>query len=215
MLRVGQRLWSQHRKWDMFFLFGFFGGFFELNKEKQLSMWVFHSTFVFLGKILWVPKRRSILMYIFGRSNPKWIMFHLPWSRNDQKNISGNFVYIDPEGNNLDICSDSLGKTLSWPWEFLLHQKLATCITCSAFGTYRPWKLTACPLQKLMGLEDSRRHPCWNGSQCFPFQGANLLLIFGGVSFAKFFCWVWIKPLLLIEDLFPLKVNIYRTTPHI
>ena len=43
----------------------------ELNKEKQLSMWVFHSTFVFLGKILWVRKRRSILMYIFGRSNPK------------------------------------------------------------------------------------------------------------------------------------------------
>lgn len=82
----------------VFFLVGFFGGFFELNKEKQVSMWVFHSTFVFLGKIVWVRKRRSILMYIFGRSNPKWIIFHLPWSRNDQKNISGNFVYIDPEG---------------------------------------------------------------------------------------------------------------------
>ena len=36
----------------MFFLWFFFGGFFkknpetkELNKEKQWSMWVFHSTF--------------------------------------------------------------------------------------------------------------------------------------------------------------------------
>ena len=69
-----KRLWSQHRKWDMFLLFGFCGGFFELNREKQLSMWVFHSTFVFLGKILWVRKRKGILMYIFGRSNPKWMI---------------------------------------------------------------------------------------------------------------------------------------------
>ena len=152
----------------------------ELNKDKQLSMWVFHSTFVFLGKILWVRKRRSILMYIFGRSNPKWIIFHLPstmeseWSKKHLR----RFCIYRSWRENLDICSDSLGKTLSWPREFLLHQKLATCITCSAFGTYRPWKLTACRPSKIDGTGRQQKASLLKWFPMLSFSGGKLAVNF-------------------------------------
>ena len=104
-----KRLWSQHRKWEMFFLLDLFEEFFKkIQKQKRSikknNVRCGSSTPLscFLGTFLWVRQGKSILMYIFGRSNPKWIIFHLPrYGVGMIKKTSLEILYIDPEGKIL------------------------------------------------------------------------------------------------------------------